>query len=76
MSSVTEDFTEKFKESFNNVENWVRETDKYAADGKIRGGNKCDLAPKRVVSTSEAEEFADSQNISLLKAVKETSEDC
>ena len=42
---------EKFKESFNNVENWVRETDKYAA-GKIRGGNKCDLAPKRVVSIS------------------------
>ena len=51
VSSVKEDFMEKFKESFNNVENWVRETDKYAA-GKIRGGNKCDLAPKRVVSIS------------------------
>ena len=35
----------------------MRETDKYAADGKIRGGNKCS---KRVVSTSEAEELADS----------------
>ena len=48
---------EKFKESFNNVENWVRETDKYTADGRIRGENKC---PKRVVFTSEAEELADS----------------
>ena len=32
--------------------------------------------PKRVVSTSEAEELANSQNIRLLKAVEETSEDC
>ena len=55
---MTEDLTEKFKESFNNVENWVRENDKYAADGKIRGGNTCS---KRVLSTSEAEELADSQ---------------
>ena len=51
----------------------MRETEKYAADGKIRGGNKCS---KRVVSTSEADELPDSQNIRLLKAVEETSEDC
>ena len=70
---MTEDLTEKFQESFNNVENWVRENDKYAADGKIRGGNTCS---KRVLSTSEAEELADSQNFRLLKAVEETSEDC
>eukprot|EP00450_Noctiluca_scintillans_P032170 CAMPEP_0194552172 /NCGR_PEP_ID=MMETSP0253-20130528/96588_1 /TAXON_ID=2966 /ORGANISM="Noctiluca scintillans" /LENGTH=235 /DNA_ID=CAMNT_0039399637 /DNA_START=62 /DNA_END=770 /DNA_ORIENTATION=- len=50
------------KESFNNVKNWVGEIDKYAADGvnKLLVGNKCDLASKKVVSTDEAKELADS----------------
>eukprot|EP00450_Noctiluca_scintillans_P038184 CAMPEP_0194479604 /NCGR_PEP_ID=MMETSP0253-20130528/2672_1 /TAXON_ID=2966 /ORGANISM="Noctiluca scintillans" /LENGTH=204 /DNA_ID=CAMNT_0039318855 /DNA_START=56 /DNA_END=670 /DNA_ORIENTATION=- len=58
------------KESFNNVKNWVGEIDKYAADGvnKLLVGNKCDLASKKVVSTDEAKELADSLNIRLLEA--------
>jgi len=57
------------KESFNNVKNWVGEIDKYAADGvnKLLVGNKCDLASKKVVSTDEAKELADSLNMRLLE---------
>jgi len=57
------------RESFNNVKNWVGEIDKYAADGvnKLLVGNKCDLASKKVVSTDEAKELADSLNLRLLE---------
>jgi len=57
------------RESFNNVKNWVGEIDKYAADGvnKLLVGNKCDLTSKKVVSTDEAKELADSLNLRLLE---------
>ena len=59
------DVTEK--ESFKNVKHWVSEIDKHAVDGvsKLLVGNKCDLAPKKAVSTNEAEELAISLNIRL-----------
>ena len=43
-----------------NVKNWVSEIDKHAARGvnKLLAGNKCDLAPKKAVSTDEAEDLA------------------
>lgn len=36
--------------SFNNVRNWIRNTEQYASEGvnKILIGNKCDMADKRV----------------------------
>ena len=72
---MTEDFTEKFKESFNNVENWVRETDKYwpqmvrSAVGTSAQRGLCPPVKQRssrILRTSG----------SCLKAVEETSEDC
>uniref|UniRef100_A0A7S0ZZX3 Uncharacterized protein n=1 Tax=Noctiluca scintillans TaxID=2966 RepID=A0A7S0ZZX3_NOCSC len=57
------------RESFKNVQNWVGEIEKYAGDGvsKLLVGNKCDLASKKVVSTDEAKELADSLNMRLLE---------
>ena len=44
--------------------------DKHAAEGvnKLLVGNKCDLASKKVVSTDETKELADSLNIRHLEA--------
>ena len=44
--------------------------DKHAAEGvnKLLVGNKCDLASKKVVSTGETKELADSLNIRHLEA--------
>lgn len=57
------------RESFNNVKFWMGEIDKHAPDGvnKLLVGNKCDLTSKRVVSTDEATELADSLNMRLLE---------
>ena len=48
----------------------VNEIVKHAADGvnKLLVGNKCELPSKKVVSTGETKELADSLNIRFLEA--------
>lgn len=57
------------QESFNNVRNWLQEIDRYATDqvNKLLVGNKSDLTNKRVVSTTTAQEFANSLGITFLE---------
>lgn len=46
--------------SFNNVRNWIHNTEQYASEGvnKILIGNKCDVTEKRVVDRERAEALA------------------
>ena len=43
-------------ESFNNIKQWLSETDRYASDSvcKLLVGNKCDLVDNKVVDTEKA----------------------
>jgi Ras-related protein Rab-1A len=47
-------------ESFDHVNDWLKEVNRYAAEGtvKLLVGNKCDRAADRVVSEEQAKEFA------------------
>ncbi|KAJ2709397.1 ras GTPase [Coemansia spiralis] len=64
---VVYDVTES--ESFGNVKQWLQEIDRYASEGvnKLLVGNKSDLADKRSVDFTEAQEFAKSLSISFLE---------
>ncbi|KAI7867925.1 RAB1A, member ras oncogene family [Spinellus fusiger] len=55
--------------SFNNVKQWMKEIDRYAAEGvnKLLVGNKNDLTDKKTVNYTAAKEFADSLSIPLLE---------
>ena len=57
------------KESFNHVPEWLNEIEKYACENvnKLLFGNKSDLTAKRVVSTEQGKEFAESQGIEFLE---------
>jgi len=48
------------RESFDHIDSWVQEVDKYATDGtcKILVGNKCDAEGERQVSTEEGKKKA------------------
>lgn len=63
------------QESFNNVKQWLHEIDRYAAENvnKLLVGNKSDLTAKRVVSTEQGKEFADSLGIEFLETSAKTS---
>jgi Ras-related protein Rab-1A len=64
-------------ESFNNVKQWLHEIDRYAARNnvnKLLVGNKSDLTAKRVVSTEQGKEFADSLGIEFLETSAKTSQ--
>ena len=63
------------QESFNNVKQWLHEIDRYAAENvnKLLVGNKSDLTGKRVVSTEQGKEFADSLGIEFLETSAKTS---
>mmetsp|Transcript_21517 Transcript_21517/g.35433 ORF Transcript_21517/g.35433 Transcript_21517/m.35433 type:complete len:175 (+) Transcript_21517:92-616(+) len=56
-------------ESFNNVKQWLHEIDRYACENvnKLLVGNKSDLEKKRVVSTEQAQEFANSLGIEFME---------
>ena len=62
-------------ESFNNVKQWLHEIDRYACENvnKLLVGNKSDLTSKRVVSTEQGKEFADSLGIEFLETSAKTS---
>lgn len=57
------------QESFNNVNQWLQEIDRYATSGvqKLLVGNKCDLTDKKVVDYAVAKEFADSRGIEFIE---------
>ena len=57
------------KESFQNIQHWLQEIDKYANEGvmKLLVGNKSDLQSKKVVSYDEAKELADSLGIGFIE---------
>ena len=56
-------------ESFNNVKQWLHEIDRYASENvnKLLVGNKADLSSKRVVTTEQAREFAESLGIEFIE---------
>jgi len=62
-------------ESFNNVKQWLHEIDRYACENvnKLLVGNKSDLTVKRVVSTEQGKEFAESLGIEFLETSAKTS---
>jgi len=61
-------------ESFNNVKQWLHEIDRYACENvnKLLVGNKSDLTSKRVVSTEQGKEFAESLGIEFLETSAKT----
>ena len=63
-------------ESFNNVKQWLHEIDRYACENvnKLLVGNKSDLVAKRVVSSEQGKEFADSLGIEFLETSAKTSD--
>merc|ERR1712178_403506 len=54
---------------------WLNEIDRYACENvnKLLVGNKSDLTGKRVVSTEQGKEFADSLGIEFLETSAKTS---
>jgi Ras-related protein Rab-1A len=57
------------RESFANVKQWLHEIDRYASENvhKLLVGNKIDMEKKRVVSTAEGQEFANSIGIEFIE---------
>ncbi|KAI9273063.1 putative GTP-binding protein ypt1 [Phascolomyces articulosus] len=57
------------QDSFNNIQMWLREIERYAAEGvsKLLVGNKNDLTDKKVVDYTAAKEFSESSSIPFLE---------
>ena len=56
-------------ESFDHVNDWLKEVNRYAADGtvKLLVGNKCDRTADRVVTEQQAKDFADELGIPYIE---------
>eukprot|EP01124_Arcella_intermedia_P035574 TRINITY_DN9100_c0_g1_i1.p1 TRINITY_DN9100_c0_g1~~TRINITY_DN9100_c0_g1_i1.p1 ORF type:complete len:192 (-),score=39.87 TRINITY_DN9100_c0_g1_i1:41-616(-) len=56
-------------ESFKDLQKYLQEVDRYACKNvsKLLVGCKCDLVDERVVSTQEAQEFADELNLEYIE---------
>ena len=63
------------QESFDNVQQWLVEVDRYASEGtcKLLIGNKCDRKDK-VVEASVAKDFADNLEIPFIETSAKTAE--
>lgn len=57
------------KESFDHVNDWLKEVNRYAAEGtsKLLVGNKSDRTVDRVVTAEEANKFADELGVGFLE---------
>jgi len=55
--------------SFNNIRNWIKNTEQYATEGvnKILIGNKCDVHEKRMVSFDQAQALANEYNLPYME---------
>lgn len=55
--------------SFNNIRNWIRNTEQYASEGvnKILIGNKCDMAEQRVIEKERGQALADEYGLKFLE---------
>ena len=64
------------RESFRNIENWVKEIEKYASDSvvKLLVGNKADLSAKKVVTTEEGMKLAESLHVKFLETSAKNSQ--
>lgn len=53
------------EESFNELDTWICEAEKYGGDklAKVLIGNKCDLDSKRVISYEKAQKYAKKKGI-------------
>ncbi|THH11863.1 hypothetical protein EW145_g377 [Phellinidium pouzarii] len=62
-------------DTYQNVKQWLQEIDRYASEGvnKLLVGNKSDLASKKVVEYSVANEFAGTLGIPFLETSAKTS---
>jgi len=62
------------QESFDHVEEWLSEVNKYASEGtsKLLLGNKADLTDEKQVSTEHAQRFADKLGIRFLETSAKT----
>lgn len=63
-------------DSFNNVKQWLHEIERYANEdvNKLLVGNKSDLTAKRMVSTEQGKEFADSLGMAFLETSAKTAQ--
>lgn len=64
---IVYDVTEQL--SFQHVKKWTQDIDRYAPNTvrKLLVGNKSDLTSKKVVDYTQAKEFADTMNVSLIE---------
>ena len=62
-------------ESFDHVNDWLKEVNRYAAEGtvKLLVGNKCDRTADKVVTEEQAKEFADELGIAFLETSAKSS---
>jgi len=62
-------------ESFDHVNDWLKEVNRYAAEGtaKLLVGNKCDRTADRVVTEEQAKEFADELGIPYIETSAKSS---
>lgn len=64
------------QDSFKNVKQWLKEIERYASDNvnKLLVGNKCDLKPKKVIDSKDAEDFAKNLGIPFLETSAKTAQ--
>jgi len=63
-------------ESFNNVQKWLQEIERYACEGvhKVLIGNKCDLVADRKVQKSDADDLAEQLSLIYVETSAKSSE--
>ena len=64
------------RESFKNVENWMKEISRYASENvsKLLVGNKSDIEGKKVVTYDEGKDLADRLGVKFLETSAKTAQ--